>query len=147
MKFVNKMLSAKVIKASKTSGIILSQFRCLSNQVNGATDWESAKPYDEIPGPKNLFQFLRLVAPGGKYYNLPLNELASSFKRDYGTLTRMPGIFGQKQIVLTFRPEDIETVFRTEGKFPYRRPFESMEYFRKKQRPDLYPAGAGLTIT
>ena len=141
------MLSAKVIKVSKTSGIILTQLRCLSNQVNVATDWENAKPHDDIPGPKNLFQFIRLVAPGGKYYNLPLNELVSNFRKDYGTMTRIPGIFGQKPIVMTFLPEDIETVLRTEGKFPHRIPLESMEYFRKKQRPDLYPAGAGLTIT
>lgn len=88
-----------------------------------------------------------MVLPGGKYYKMPLDQMVASWKNDYGTLCRFPGFLGQKEMIMTFLPEDIEKVFRNQGKMPHRRVLESVEYFRKKQRPDLYPAGAGLTIT
>lgn len=140
------MLSLRINRISRNSASFLSQFKCLSDQAGVATNWENAKPLEQIPGP-NILQFCRFVAPGGKYYDLPLNELVTSFRRDYGSISKFPAMFGRKSLVMTFRPEDIEAVLRTEGKFPHRLPLDSMEYFRKKHRPDLYPAGAGLTIT
>lgn len=132
-------------KIPKPSKFVLSYFKLLSSQAS--EEWEAAKPHESIPGIKNSFEMVRFFAPGGKYHNLPLNELVEGFKRDYGTIAKFPSFLGSRPMVMTFKPEDVEKVLRTEGKFPYRRVLDSIEYFRKKHRPDMYPAGAGLTIT
>lgn len=141
--FTRKLVQHRVI--TKKSQLIHSRARLFSSQVD--VDWESAKPYDTIPGPKNTWELLRLLGPGGRYQNLPMNKLLECYRKDFGTLARFPGVLGQRPMIMTFLPEDVEKVLRTEGKFPFRRPFDSMVYFRKKLRPDLYPAGAGLIVT
>lgn len=109
--------------------------------------YEDAKPYSAIPGPQNAFQLIRLMGPGGSFNDLPLDQMVKKFRDDYGTICKFPGFLGQKPMVFTFLPEDIEKVHRTEGKFPSRRVLDSIAYFRQKHRPDLYPVGAGITIT
>lgn len=140
------LLSKRILSKSLAADtkLILSQFKCFSSE---AVEWENAKPYEEIPGMKNAFDIIRFMGPGGKYKDLPLDKLVTSFRQDFGTIAKFPGFLGQRPMVMTFLPEDIETVLRTEGKFPFRRPLDSIEYFRKQHRPDLYPAGAGLTVT
>jgi hypothetical protein len=142
--FMSKKVFHKLII---NSHVFVSQKLLFSNEANLSVDWDNAKPFDQIPGPKNAFQFIKLMGPGGRYQNLPLNKLVSAFRDDYGTIARFPGFFGQKSMVMTFLPEDIETMHRQEGKFPNRRVLDSIAYFRKEHRPELYPAGAGLTIT
>lgn len=122
---------------------VLSQ-KCFSTEI---VEWKNAKPYEAIPGPKNAFDIIRMMGPGGRYRGLPLDVLFAKFREDFGTIVNFPSFLGQRPMVITFLPEDIETVLRNEGKFPSRRPFESIAYFRKTHRPDLYPAGAGLTVT
>lgn len=139
------LLTKNVLRSSHTkySFILRHQFRPLSSQV----DLENAKPFESIPGPKNSYELIRLMGPGGRYKNLPLDKLVESFRKDYGTIAQFPGFLGQRPMVMTFLPEDIERVLRTEGKNPFRRPIDSMVYFRKQHRPELYPAGAGLVVT
>lgn len=119
--------------------------RSTSVQAQKEVEWENAKPFSEIPGPKNGFQLMRLMGPGGKYYNLPLNETVKRLSDDYGPILYFPGVFGNKPMVFTFLPEDIEKVHRTEGKYPQRRVLDSIAYFRKNNK-EYYPIGAGLTI-
>lgn len=140
---IGKILQSSVNKKSKFFTLQLS---FLSTQGKNI-EWENAKPYESIPGPKGSLDIIRMMGPGGKYHNLPLNDIIASFRKDFGTIARFPGFLGQRPMVMTFLPEDIEKVLRTEGKFPNRRPIDSMVYFRKQLRPDLYPAGAGLVVT
>jgi hypothetical protein len=139
------LLPSKLPQTFRSFKLVTLQIKLFSTQVDPQLD--NAKPYEQIPGPKGIFEVLRLMGPGGKYYKFALDEMVASFKEDYGTLCKFPGFLGQKQLVMTYLPEDIEQVFRLQGKTPFRRVLDSVEYFRKKQRPDLYPAGAGLTIT
>ena len=111
------------------------------------TALKDEKSYDEIPGPKNFYQFFVQFLPGGKYHDLPLNKLIERFRSDFGNLTKFPGFLGQKPMVITFLPEDFEKMHRQEGRYPHRRNMDSFAYFRNKHRPDLYPAGAGLVVT
>lgn len=137
------MFISRQSAVKRNARCVYAHIKLLSSQVA----WESAKPYEDIPGPKNAYQLLRLWGPGGKYANMPLNELTTNLRKDYGTISRFPGILGQRPMVMTYLPEDIEKVLRNEGKFPNRRPLDSLHYFRKKHRPELYPAGAGLLTT
>lgn len=86
------------------------------------------------------------MMPGGRYHNKSLSKMTEMMQKDFGDLCMFNAQLGQALTVMTFNPDDYEHVFRLEGKWPYRRGLESFEYFRKKVRPDLFPAGAGLTI-
>lgn len=55
-------------------------------------DWNDAKPLSEIPGPKNMFQVITKMMPGGKYYKKPLNELLQLLRNDYGPICTFPGM-------------------------------------------------------
>lgn len=144
--FKSAMLSGKIFVSPKFKAIIYcSRRRFHSSQV--AVDWNQAKPYESIPGPKNAFQMIRLLGPGGFFQKLSFDQMFRTFREKYGDIVRLPGILGQPDMVMTFLPDDIETVFRTEGKNPNRRPLDSLLYFRTKLRKDLYPAGAGVIVT
>lgn len=83
----------------------------------------------------------------GKYQNLNVTELSIKLKEEYGNLAKFPGIFGQRDMLFTFDANDVEKIFRTEGKFPARRGLDTLEYFRKTYKQDWFEKGAGLVPT
>ena len=137
------LTSSKFLRVAKKS-LVAKQFKSLSTQVN--VDWQNAKHNDQIPGPKAL-KIARGMFPGGRFYKLELDELLMTMRKDFGNIVKLPGILCQRPIVMTFALEEIEMVFRNEGKFPWRRPLDSFHYFRTQHKPELYPAGAGLVTT
>ena len=141
------MLRSTNILNKSSLKLFSTHFKLLSSSAQESLEWKNAKPYEDIPGFQNAFQIAKAMGPGGKYQNLPLNKLTDTFKEDFGTIAKFPGFLGQRPMVMTFLPEDVEKVYRMEGKFPNRRALDSIAYFRGKYRPDLYPAGAGLTST
>lgn len=56
-------------------------------------DLKNAKPFADIPGPKNILHLVKLMLPGGRYHNMPLMDLFQLLKEDYGTLCTFPGVF------------------------------------------------------
>lgn len=117
-----------------------------SNTASNDSEWKNAKPYSEIPGP-STFGLIRAFAPGGKYYNLNATDLMTKVLDDYGEIAKLPGFSGKRDMVFLFDPNDFETVFRTEGKYPVRRGLETLEYFRGVYRKDWFEKGAGLVPT
>uniref|UniRef100_A0A182SG32 Cytochrome P450 n=1 Tax=Anopheles maculatus TaxID=74869 RepID=A0A182SG32_9DIPT len=117
-------------------------------------EWASAKPYKSIPSPK-LFTFAKEFKEGGntpvddvgRYYDLTGGELYGRWRDDYGLLMRIKGMLGRPDIVITFRPEDFEKVFRTEGVWPIRRASETLSYYRQRVRPDVFGELSGLITT
>ncbi|ALC47670.1 Cyp12e1 [Drosophila busckii] len=104
---------------------------------------EQAKPYAEIPGPSR-FELMRSFMPGGRFRNQPIERLFLGFNERYGNIFRMPSVAG-KDIVVTMNPQDYETVFRNEGQYPYRRSFETMDYFKRVHRREVFEGADGLT--
>lgn len=66
------------------------------------------------------------------------------FQEDYGDLIRFPGILGRKDTVMTYRPDDFEKLFRTEGTWPNRRGLDTFVHYRKNVRPDVFKGVGGL---
>ncbi len=64
--------------------------------------------------------------------------------KEYGNLLRLPGSFGRRDIIFTYIPNDFETVFRTEGVWPYRRPIFAFDHFRRNVRPEEFKNNGGL---
>lgn len=80
----------------------------------------------------------------GKYHNLHFLDMNKAIYKDYGPISKFPGLFGKPDIVFTFDPKDMETVFRNEGQWPIRRGIDTFEYYRKTLRPDIFKKGSGL---
>uniref|UniRef100_A0A8D8VTC2 Cytochrome P450 302a1, mitochondrial n=1 Tax=Cacopsylla melanoneura TaxID=428564 RepID=A0A8D8VTC2_9HEMI len=106
---------------------------------------QAVKSFEEIPGPKSLpfvgtlHKYLPLI---GEYQfdRLHWNGLAKY--RQYGPLVKeeiVPGV----HLVWVFRPEDIETVFKSEGRYPERRSHLALEKYRL-DHPEVYSTGGLL---
>lgn len=106
-------------------------------------EWDNAKPYDSIPR-MTLMESVKNFFPGGRYHNVSITEMHRLFQEDYGDLIRFPGILGRKDTVMTYRPDDFEKLFRTEGTWPNRRGLDTFVHYRKNVRPDVFKGVGGL---
>lgn len=59
-------------------------------------------------------------------------------KEEYGELTKLPGLFGKPEVVMSHEVESREKVFRFDGKFPSRIGLDALNYYRETVRPDIY---------
>ncbi|KAF5298333.1 hypothetical protein FQR65_LT01111 [Abscondita terminalis] len=105
----------------------------------------STRSFDNIPGPLalpgigTLYKYLPLIG-SYKFDRLHWNGLNKL--RKYGPVVReriVPGV----NIVWLFKPEDIEAMFRCEGKYPQRRSHLALEKYRL-DRPNVYNTGGLL---
>nr|UOW66135.1 cytochrome P450 302A1 [Rhopalosiphum padi] len=110
-----------------------------------STETKNVKEFNEIPGPLSLplvgtlYQYLPVF---GKYKfdRLHYNGLAKL--RQYGPVVRediVPGV----SIVWIFKPEDIETLYRKEGRYPERRSHLALQKYRLS-KPEVYNTGGLL---
>ncbi|CAG9859105.1 unnamed protein product [Phyllotreta striolata] len=100
---------------------------------------------ESIPGPKSLpaigtlYQYFPLI---GNYRFDQLHHNGHKKFKSFGPLVReeiMPGV----NILWLFDPQDIEAMFRHEGKFPQRRSHLALEKYRL-DRPNVYNSGGLL---
>ncbi|KAL1463354.1 hypothetical protein WDU94_015112 [Cyamophila willieti] len=109
------------------------------------TETQAIKSFEEIPGPKSLpfvgtlHKYLPFI---GEYQFDRLHSNGLAKYRQYGPLVKeeiVPGV----HLVWVFRPEDIETVFKSEGRYPQRRSHLALEKYRM-DRPEVYSTGGLL---
>lgn len=67
-----------------------------------------------------------------------------AIKAEFGDIIKFPAMLGNPSMTMIFQPKDVEKVFRVEGTQPYRRTLETLNYYRKKVRPDIYSEFGGL---
>ncbi|XP_062535024.1 probable cytochrome P450 12a5, mitochondrial [Armigeres subalbatus] len=87
---------------------------------------------------------LRNFGPGGLQQNAGLPDVYRFFRDNYGDLVRMPGMFGKRDLLLSFHPNDYERLFRNEGQWPLRRGLDTFEYYRTQVRTDVFKGKGGL---
>lgn len=108
-------------------------------------EWKSARSHSKIPGP-NTWELINLFRPGGDLHGKDLFSIQEEFQKRYGNICKLPGLLNNSDIVFVYEPEDMEKIYRNEGKFPVRRGFDSMDYYRKVWRKDLYQKSVGLGV-
>lgn len=105
----------------------------------------STNSFHNIPGPLSLpgigtlYQYLPLI---GSYKFDRLHWNGFKKLKKYGPVVReqmVPGV----NVVWLFKPEDIEVMFRSEGKYPQRRSHLALEKYRL-DRPNVYNTGGLL---
>nr|QST15057.1 CYP362A4 protein [Diaphanosoma celebensis] len=111
-------------------------------------EWNDAKSFDQMPGAKpwpligTLWQFLPFV--GHKYRDQSRQmEIIQQRVDLYGRIAR-DVIPGWPPLVWVTRPEDAETLYRNEGKFPNRMTTMSLKMYRDK-RPEIFKS-TGLLL-
>ncbi|GJQ70311.1 putative cytochrome p450 [Trypoxylus dichotomus] len=103
------------------------------------------KKFDEIPGPISipiigtLHNYLPIIGP---YQFDRLHHNGFKKLSRYGSIVREEMV-PKVNIVWLFKPEDIETLFRTEGKYPQRRSHLALEKYRL-DKPNIYNTGGLL---
>ncbi|XP_050510784.1 cytochrome P450 CYP12A2-like [Diabrotica virgifera virgifera] len=112
--------------------------------------WENAKPFKSMPGPKplpvlgNMWRFF----PGQELHGLKTDELLLKFQQGYGDVVHFGGIWGRRDKVFLYNPDDMEYLFRNTGPFPSRMLMDCMYYYRKTVRKDLHKGNnIGLAFT
>ncbi|XP_059176954.1 cytochrome P450 10-like [Physella acuta] len=90
--------------------------------VASSANKDEVKPFEEIPGPKGLYNIPVIGAffhfrPFGKFTPQTTHKLIDSLHEKYGPVVRVQ--LGRKCVLLE-DIKDIETVFRNEGKYPNR---------------------------
>lgn len=123
----------------------LNLFSPCSRSVAAINHGIKVRPFDSIPGPKSLpvigtlWKYLPLI---GEYKFDRLHHNGLRKLKQYGSLVRediVPGV----PVVWVFKPEDIETVYRSEGRFPERRSHLALQKYRL-DRPHIYSSGGLL---
>lgn len=115
----------------------------MKEEMCDSEEWTNARPFESMPGPSK-FELLKAFLPGGRFYKKPLPEVNRLYRKDYGEIFMLPGIFGKRNVVFSFDPEDYQKVFRTEGIWPVRRGLDIVHYYRKILRPHIFKHAAGL---
>ncbi|XP_069671910.1 probable cytochrome P450 301a1, mitochondrial [Periplaneta americana] len=110
-------------------------------------EWDNAKPYEDMPGPKplpilgNAWRFIPKI---GNLSGFGFIELGQYLQKHYGDIAKLSGIPGRTDMVMVFDPDDIEKVFRNEGPWPIRETVECFVYYRSVTRKDIFQGVGGL---
>lgn len=111
-------------------------------------EWDKAKPYDSIPGPKPLpipyGNFWRFTSFGT--YGTDMIEMHKILRKQYGSIVRMRGMTAEEMLFL-YDPTYIETMYRNESVWPIRDNTPSFTIYRDKYRQDLYSEYVGVATS
>lgn len=129
----------------KIQHLIQGQIRLANRFLSTATqldpEWENARPFDAIPRQSLLS---REFLPGGVLFNKSLPEINTYFKKKHGNLVRIPSVLRRPGMVFSYDPNDFEKVYRTEGPWPFRLGIETISYWRRQVRKDVFKNFHGL---
>nr|QST15056.1 CYP362A3 protein [Diaphanosoma celebensis] len=138
-------------RSARIYGTQLKRFKATAVEVSPEelqyrpVEWNDAKPFDQIPGAKpwpvigTMWQFFPFVGLKIKEQTNQL-KLAQQRVDVYGRISKdvMPG---WPLLVWTTQPEDAETLFRSEGRFPTRTPLQTMLKHRQSRSEFLQSGG------
>ncbi|XP_034658380.1 probable cytochrome P450 12c1, mitochondrial [Drosophila subobscura] len=110
-------------------------------QLDG--EWNTAKPFAEIPGPTR-WQLWRGFQKGGEFHDLDMAQLMDLYQSRFGDLCRVPGLFGMPTTVFTFKVENFERVYRTEGQWPVRGGADPVLHYRANRKDGFFKDCVGL---
>ncbi|XP_023239338.1 cytochrome P450 302a1, mitochondrial-like isoform X2 [Centruroides sculpturatus] len=100
------------------------------------------KEFSEIPGPKplpvigNIWRYLPVI---GEYDPNRQHINYEKMYREYGSIVKEV-VIGKRIVVHLFDPNDMETLYRNEGRYPSRLSHRALLKYRK-ERPHLYNNG------
>ncbi|KAK9872098.1 hypothetical protein WA026_016143 [Henosepilachna vigintioctopunctata] len=109
--------------------------------------WNSAIPYEKIPGPKalpligNTWRFLPFV---GGFQIEHIDKVCKSLYGKYGKIVKLEGLIGRPDMLFLFDPDLIERVFRQEDSMPFRPSMPSLAYYKHNYKKDVFGESGGV---
>ncbi|KAH9500158.1 hypothetical protein Btru_077342 [Bulinus truncatus] len=108
--------------------------RALSTQSSSTTADVKSRPYEDIPGPRGVYQWpvigtVLLFKPFSKYTPETFHKLLDEMFDKFGPIIKLR--LGAPHVIVS-DPEDFQTVFRTEGKYPVRTPITLVTALSKR---------------
>ncbi|XP_067656061.1 probable cytochrome P450 12a5, mitochondrial [Haliotis asinina] len=103
------------------------------------SSFSSALPFDQIPGPRSLpvIGTRWMHMPGGPLHSMSFYEKICKLRSMFGDIIReevVPGFF----LLHLYKPEDYETVYRNDGKYPVRNSFFMLRRYNKKYNNGIH---------
>ena len=95
-----------------------------------------AKPFSEIPGPRRLplvGSTLSFLLEVGKK---PIYQAQKEWMEKYGNVYRIK-VPTLPELIMIHDPQDIEVMFRAEGKYPSRAPFQAWKQARDELKMEM----------
>lgn len=129
-----------VFRISRTN---IKFYSCPANLTISTEKYSEIKPFNEIPGPTKA-QIIKGFLPEGEFHGKTIVDYFKLCREKYGDIYLLPGVFGKRNLLLTFNSPDFETVFRNEGIWPMRRGLDLIEYHRKVRRANFFMDSGGL---
>lgn len=146
---VRRVLSSSSCCTSTRSSMLFSTAAAPSADVTSpsSTSGKSSssllvKSFDEMPGPKglpligNVWRYLPVI---GKYRADRLDMTGLMLYHEFGPIVR-EHVFRDLNVVHLFDPNDMEAMFRMEGRYPERRSHRALGKYRI-DRPETYSSG------
>ncbi|XP_071100115.1 probable cytochrome P450 12a5, mitochondrial [Haliotis cracherodii] len=99
----------------------------------------SALPFEQIPGPRSLpvIGTRWLHMPGGPLHGMTFYEKVCKLRSMFGEIIREEVVPGFHLLHL-YKPEDYETVYRNDGKYPVRNSFFMLQRYNKKYNDGIH---------
>ncbi|XP_069679419.1 probable cytochrome P450 301a1, mitochondrial [Periplaneta americana] len=111
------------------------------------TEWERARPYSEVPGPKplpfvgNTWRFVPFI---GNYSIEEIDRVSRNLYHQYGRVVKLAGLLGRPDMLFLYDADEIERVFRNEELMPHRPSMPSLNYYKHVHRKDFFGDNAGV---
>ncbi|XP_062544598.1 probable cytochrome P450 49a1 [Armigeres subalbatus] len=106
-----------------------------------------AKPYSEVPGPKELplignsWRFAPLI---GQYRIEDLDQVMCDLHRHFGKIAKVGGLIGHPDLLFVFDADLIRDTFKKEEIQPHRPAMPSLRNYKSKLRKNFFGDNMGL---
>ncbi|CAH0560856.1 unnamed protein product [Brassicogethes aeneus] len=103
--------------------------------------FENAKPYSEIPGPKalpiigNTWRLMPLI---GQYDISDVAKLSQLFHEEYGKMCKLSGLVGRPDLLFVYDADEIEKIYRQEGPTPFRPSMPCLVKYKSQVRKKFF---------
>ncbi|XP_055679852.1 probable cytochrome P450 49a1 [Lutzomyia longipalpis] len=132
---------------SSAANILANDVMGVDARSHGQLDFSMAKPYSDVPGPKELpfignsWRFLPII---GQHRIQDLDKLMLTLHEQYGKIAKVGGLIGHPDLLFISDGDEIRNVFRREETLPHRPSMPSLHHYKAHLRRNFFGETAGL---